>query len=145
MLQLAVAGNPAFSISRYESDRAGVSYTVDTLTHFHEEDPQRELFLLVGADMLRDLPHWRRADRICQIAVVVAAGRPGAGELDFEALAPIAAPERIALFRRHRVEMPEIGISGTELRRRVANGESVRYHTPRAVEEYIASHGLYRP
>ena len=52
MLELAIAGNPAFSVCRYETDRGGVNYTVDTLAHFHEEDPSRELFFLLGADML---------------------------------------------------------------------------------------------
>ena len=61
MLELAVAGNPGFSVSRFETERGGVNYTVDTLTHFHSEDPDAELFFLLGADMLHDLPHWRQA------------------------------------------------------------------------------------
>ena len=52
MLELAIAGNPAFSVCRYEADRGGVHYTADTLEHFHEEEPGRELFFLMGADML---------------------------------------------------------------------------------------------
>ena len=144
MLELAVADNPAFVVSRYEIDRGGVSYTVDTLEHFRQEDAGRELFLLVGADMLRDLPHWHRAERLCELAVVAAAGRPAAGQIDFDVLAAVTTPERIELFRRHRVEMPECGLSSTDLRRRIAEGRSIRHQTPRAVEEYIRSQGLYR-
>jgi nicotinate-nucleotide adenylyltransferase len=144
MLELAIAGNPAFSVCRYETDRGGVNYTVDTLSHFREEDPNRELFFLLGADMLLDLPHWRSAERVCEMAVPVAVHRPGASPIDFECLRAIVSPERIELIRRHQVEMPEVGTSGTELRRRVNLGQSIRYRVPRAVEMYIATHGLYR-
>jgi nicotinate-nucleotide adenylyltransferase len=144
MLELAIAGNSAFSVCRYETDRDGVNYTVETLTHFHDEDPGRELFFLMGADMLLDLPHWRNAARVCELAVPVAVCRPGSGPLDFDSLREIASPERIELMRGHRVEMPEMGISATELRRRVAAGQSIRYRAPRAVEMYIETHGLYR-
>lgn len=145
MLELAVAGNPAFSVCRHETDRGGVNYTVDTLTHFINEDPSRELFFLLGADMLLDLPHWRNAARVCELAVPVVVHRPGAGPIDFDCLREIASPERIELIRRHQVEMPEIGISATDIRRRVQSGQSIRYRVPRAVEMYIGMHGLYRP
>jgi len=143
MLELAVAGHPAFSVCRYEIDRGGVNYTVDTLTHFHEEEPGRELFFLMGADMLLDLPNWRNAPLVCELAVPVAVGRPGAGPVDFDVLRSIAAPERIEVFRRHQVEMPEIGTSGTDIRHRASLGQSIRYRVPRAVEMYIETHGLY--
>jgi nicotinate-nucleotide adenylyltransferase len=144
MLELAIAGNPAFSICRYEADRGGVNYTVDTLTHFHEEDPSRELFFLLGADMLLDLPHWRDAARVCELAVPAAVCRFGADPIDFDCLRAIASPERIELIRSHQIEMPEIGISGTDLRCRARLGQSIRYRVPRAVEMYIETHGLYR-
>jgi nicotinate-nucleotide adenylyltransferase len=140
MLELAIAGNPAFSVCRYETDRGGVNYTVDTLAHLREEDPDRELFFLVGADMLLDLPHWRHAARVCELAVPVVVHRPGCGPVDFECLRELASPERIEVMRRHQVEMPEIAISGSDLRRRVRSGQSIRYQVPRAVEMYI--HGL---
>jgi nicotinate-nucleotide adenylyltransferase len=144
MLQLAVGGHEALAVSRYEADRGGINYTVDTLAHFHRELPEAELFFLMGADMLHDLPHWRDATRVCQLAVPVVVRRPGADELDFDCLRAIAGPEQIEAIRRHVVEMPEVGISSTEIRRRVAAGLSIRYQTPRAVEEYIRAHGLYR-
>jgi nicotinate-nucleotide adenylyltransferase len=59
-------------------------------------------------------------------------------------LAAIVPPERRSHIRAHQVEMPEIGLSSTEIRHRVATGCSIRYWTPRAVEEYIRHHGLYR-
>lgn len=144
MLELAIADRPAFSVCRYEIDRGGVNYTVETLTHLKDEDPTRELFFLLGADMLADLPHWRNAPRVCELAVPVAVCRPGAEPVDFSCLGGIVGPERVELIRRHQVEMPEMGISSTDLRQRVASGQSIRYRVPRAVEMYIQSHGLYR-
>lgn len=144
MLELAVAGNPGFSVCRYEADRGGVNYTVDSLTHFREEDPSRELFLLLGADMLLDLPHWREPGRICELALPVAVCRAGCEPVDFDCLRAVASPQRIELIRSHRVEMPEIGLSATDIRRRASLGQSIRYRVPRAVEEYIHTHGLYR-
>jgi nicotinate-nucleotide adenylyltransferase len=143
MLELAIAGNAVFSVCRYEADRGGVNYTVDTLAHFHEEDAGRELFLLFGADMLADLPNWRSAARVCELALPVAVRRSGCEPVDFDGLRDVAGPERIELMRRHQVEMPETGISSTEVRRRVGLGQSIRYLTPRSVEAYIQSHGLY--
>lgn len=144
MLELAIAGNPAFSVCRHETDRGGVNYTVDTLTHFHEEEPNRELFFLMGADMLLDLPNWRNASRVCELAMPVVVHRPDAQPMDFECLREIASPEQIEQIRNHQVAMPSIGISSTDVRRRVQTGQSIRYRVPRAVEMYIETHGLYK-
>ena len=144
MLQLAIAGHPALDVNRYEIDRGGVSYTVDTLRHFRGEDPSGELFLLLGADMLHDLPQWREAHEICQLAIPVVVRRPGVGEPDFTCLAGLVSPERIDLIRRHQVDMPQIDFSSTEIRRRAAAGLSIRYYTPRAVEKYIETHRIYQ-
>jgi nicotinate-nucleotide adenylyltransferase len=143
MLELAIAGHERFAVSRWEIDRGGLSYTVDTLRQFRQEDPEGELFLLMGADMLHDLPHWHEAETICQLAVVAVVYRVGTRDLDFTALAAVAPPQRIELFQRHEVAMPAIGICSTEIRRRVAAGQSIRYRTPRAVEKYIETQALY--
>jgi len=144
MLELAIAGHEPFTISRYEVDRGGVNYTVDTLRHFHAEHPDAELFFVLGADMLLDLPTWREVGQVCELATIVAVRRAGVAEPDFSGLRGVARPERIERFRGHQVEMPALGLSSTEIRCRVATGRSIRYMTPRAVEKYIETHGLYR-
>jgi nicotinate-nucleotide adenylyltransferase len=144
MLRLATAGHEAFDVCTDEIDRGGTSYTIDTLRHVRQSRPDDELLLLVGADMLADLPNWREAAEVCRLALPVAVRRPDVAVLDFSCLEPIAPPDRIAAIRAHQVEMPTIGTSSTELRRRVATGQSIRFQTPRAVEEYIRAHGLYR-
>jgi nicotinate-nucleotide adenylyltransferase len=145
MLELAIGGHPAFSVSKYETDRGGVNYTVETLAHFHEDEPASEFFFLMGADMFRDLPHWRQPERICELALPMAVRRWGEPEIDFSPLFAIAPPERIEAMRQQEVLMPELGLSASDLRSRVAAGQSIRYRTPRAVEKYIETNGLYRP
>jgi nicotinate-nucleotide adenylyltransferase len=140
MLELAIAGNEHFAVSRFELERPETSYTVDTLRHFRQQEPNTELFVLLGADMLCDLPNWREAGEVCRLATPVGVQRPGSPPLNYECLSSIASPEQIERFQRHRVEMPQIGISSTEIRRRLAAGQSIRYWTPRAVEEYLTGH-----
>ena len=143
MLDLAIAGHEQFAVSRFEVERGGISYTIDTLLHFRAEHPGAEFFLLLGADMLHDLPHWHNAAQVCGLATPVAVRRAGVPEPDFACLASVASFEQIERFRRHQVEMPEIGLSSTDIRKRVAGGRSVRYRTPRAVEKYIQARSLY--
>ncbi len=144
MLELAVGGYPAFSICQYETERGGVNYTADTLAQLREQDAAAEFFFLLGADMLRDLPRWRRPERICKLALPIAVQRAGEPPPDFSLLQGIATVERIEAMQRHAVEMPAIGLSGSDIRSRVAAGQSIRYRTPRAVEKYIETHGLYK-
>ena len=144
MLELAVGGQASLRVSRIEADRGGVSFTVDTLGQLAAEDPGRQLFLIIGADTLEDLVNWREPQRVCELATLVVARRAGRPEPNFACLAGVASPERIAEFRRHEVEMPEMALASRELRERVATGRSIRFRTPRAVEEYIRAAGLYR-
>jgi nicotinate-nucleotide adenylyltransferase len=144
MLKLAIAGNPTFLICTYETERGGVNFTVDTLSHIKEEDPSRELYFLMGEDMFFDLPNWKRPERVCELAIPVVVQRAGMPPLDFNCINTIATPQRIEEIRRHQVAMPEIGFSSTEIRRRVGAGKSIHYQTPRAVEKYIETHKLYR-
>lgn len=144
MLKLAAGGNEAFHVSELELKRGGVSYTVDTLEAIHAERPEAELYLLIGADTLADLPNWRNPRRVCELALPTAVCRPGSGELDYGPLAAFVEPSRLARLRELRVEMPLVGISSRDLRARIAAGKSIRYQVPRAVEKFIETSGLYR-
>lgn len=143
MLQLAIGGQTAFAVCEREIQRGGVSFTVDTLEELAGEDPRRELFLLLGADSLADLPGWREPRRVCELATPVVVRRPGSAEPDYGCLAGLAPPERLAYFRQRQVQMPQVDLRSREIRRRVAAGLSIRFQTPRAVEQYIAAAGLY--
>ena len=144
MLQLAVSGHRQLTVSTLELDRGGVSYTWETLQAIHEAHPDCELCFLMGADSLHDLPHWREPQRICELALPITVRRVGSAEIDFNPLENIAQPHQIAEMRRCQVEMPLIELSRTNLRQRIAAGQSVRFRLPRAVEKYIETQGLYQ-
>jgi nicotinate-nucleotide adenylyltransferase len=144
MLRRAIAGHRPFSVSTVEVDRGGVSYTVDTLRALRRSHPQAELFLLLGADAIQDLPTWWEPAEICRLATVVAVARPPGPPPDLRVLAAVAGAERLELFRRYQVRMPLIELSSSDIRRRVQTGRSVRFRTPRAVEDFIRQQGLYR-
>jgi nicotinate-nucleotide adenylyltransferase len=145
MLKLALAGHEAMNVSTIEIERGGVSYTVETLAEIHQQHREAELFFLMGADSLRDLPAWREPGRICELAIPVAVSRPDSPPINYDVLRDLVSPERLNFIRRHQVTMPLIDLSSTDLRRRVSEGKSIRFRTPRAVEKYIETHRLYRP
>jgi nicotinate-nucleotide adenylyltransferase len=144
MLKLAIGGYEPFTVCSTELNRGGVSYTVDTLQQLHDELPDAELFFLMGADSLADLPTWREPDRICELAIPLIVRRAGSPEPNISVLAKLMTPDRIEAVRQNQVEMPIIELSATDLRRRVAASQSIRFRTPRAVEKYIESHRLYK-
>ncbi len=140
MVRLAVAGHDAFELSTLEVDRAGPSYSVETLQALHDASPADELYFIVGLDALRDLPNWHEPARLIELSTLAVAARSGErpGEADLERLLPGLA-KRVVW-----IEMPRLDVSGTELRRRAAQGRSLRYLVPNAVEAYIREQGLYR-
>lgn len=145
MLRLAIGGHDRLQVSTMEIDRGGVSYTVDTLEAIHRQLPESELFLLMGADSLEDLPHWHAPERICELAVPVGVRRSGLPEPSLQALQQLVSPQRLARFERAQVSMPMMELASSDLRSRVERGLSIRYRTPRAVETYIQTQGLYTP
>lgn len=142
MVELAIAGNPAFRCSPIELDRPGETYTVDTLEALRSgEMAGDELLFVMGADALRSMHLWKSPKRVLELVRVVVALRPGHGEPDLSRLEEIDpdAAERVMTVRA-----PLIEISGTELRRRISLGETVRYLVPDAVGAYITENNLYR-
>lgn len=142
MLEIAIAGHAQFKVDRRELSRSGASYTIDTLTELKSEDPERELFFLMGADSLADLPTWRDPQGIARLAQLVVVNRTESPLPDVEAMRRIlgsAVADRVRI-----VKMPGVDISAHDLRQRVAEGKSIRYMTPRGVESYIAEHRLYK-
>jgi nicotinate-nucleotide adenylyltransferase len=144
MLSLAISGHPAFQISEIEKDRPGPSYTVDTLAELKTLHPDVELFLLVGTDMARDLPSWYQPARILELSSLVIVGRPGSDRFSpAEIEQSLTLPEGKSLDFQ-QVQSPLIEISGRDIRRRVGEGDTIRYLVPRAVEIYIQDKQLYK-
>lgn len=130
MLSLAIAGAPGFAVELSELHRPGPSYTVHTLQNLREREPGAEFVLLLGADAAADLPGWREAELIPQLARIAVFARPGSAVPELPWIGSL-------------VEVPAIDISATDVRRRVREGRSIRYWVPDSVAEYIAIHRLY--
>lgn len=139
MARIAIDGNPHFSVTDIEIARSGPSYTVDTLAQLRRERPDAELFVILGIDALREIDRWHEPRRLFQMAQVVGMARPGAS-LDPSVLnaAIPGASDRLRM-----VDSALIDISGTDIRRRAAACESLRYRVPPDVEAYIRAEGLY--
>lgn len=148
MLTLAVGGHEAFAVSTIEVDRGGMSYTVDTLAVLAERHPHDTLVLVLGPDALAQLPTWREPQTIADRCELVAVERERLDDVAAIArdagLADLLGQERLAALIAARVRMPAIGVRASDLRAAVAAGTSIRYRTPRAVEAFVMSHGLYR-
>lgn len=146
MVELAIAGNPYFELSRVDVERPSPSYTVDTLRQLREQlgDPgeggEVEMWFIIGADSLVTLPRWRDPAGILAQARLAVVRRPGITPdlTHLESLMP-RLPAHIDW-----VDAPLIDIAATDLRRRIAEGRSIRYRVPDAVVEYIEREGVYK-
>ncbi len=141
MVQLAIASNPAFSLSLVDINRPGPHYAVESVALLHAAWGTSEApYYIVGADSLRDLPTWHRPHELIARCWIVAVERPGV-RVDVSALErALPGIGRRLLW----VPAPTVGVSSTEIRRRAARGDPIRYLVPEGVEAYIHEHGLYR-
>ena len=141
MVRLAIAGKPRFKLSTIELDRPGLSYTADTIAELRKKlGAETELYFIIGWDSLSQFARWREPARIIRMCRLVAVPRPGYTMPDpkaLEAAIPGMSESLIVL------DNPEIAISATEIRERVANGLSIRRLVPKPVAEYIQKNGLY--
>lgn len=135
MVRAAVAGDPRFQADDLELRREGPSYTVDTLRALREREPGAELCFVTGADNLAEIPGWREPEEILRLARLAVVTRRGDGHAP-AAAAGMAPADVVAVTR--------VDVSATEIRRRVAAGETIRYLVPDAVRAYIEREGLYR-
>jgi nicotinate-nucleotide adenylyltransferase len=140
MLRLAVEQEPAWRVCTLEIQRGGYSYTIDTLREIHVELPDANLFFLIGADVLRDIPHWKEPAEIFSLATPLIVRRAGQSHADLSELAKICSADH----QPQLVNMPAMSESGTEIRRRISTGDPIDSFVPAAVARYISEHSLYR-
>ena len=133
MLRLATRGEARFRVSRLEADAGGISFTVRTLDALARRE-RAEYHFLMGQDSLEDFPTWREPERILALArlVVVPRGEGGPPPL------PPGVRRRVLFLKP-----PRIGVSSSEIRRRIRRGLTVRYWLPDPVWRYLLRHGLY--
>jgi nicotinate-nucleotide adenylyltransferase len=144
MVELAIAGNERFLINDYELNLGQPAFTVDTVQHFRQMCPQTRFFWFIGADSLADLPKWRSPQALVEQVDVVTAVRGGC---DIEAiLAGLAGQLPTATIDRLKanvVRTPAIEVASSDIRKRLAEGRSIRYLVCDSVRKYIEDNGLY--
>lgn len=142
MVEAAIADNPKFSISYREIQNTSVNYTYKTLESVKLENPDTDLYFILGADSLFDFELWRHPELICRYAAILAAVRDYLNEQKVD--------RQIRYLREkfggsiYRLDTPNFNVSSKGLRERIQNGETIRYMVPKDVEQYIAENQLYR-
>ena len=143
MTKIAAGSYKPFEVSDIEVNRPGNTYSFETLEELKTQNPESELFFIVGADTICSMRTWREPQRIFDVCTVLAAMRedqvdPEEFKKETEAL------ERDFGARIYPVSIPNIGISSTQIRERAAFGKSVHYLVPDALESYIIETGIYK-
>lgn len=142
MVKLAITGKANFELSTVEADRPGPSYSVDSVAILRKHlGPEDVIFFLLGWDSLADLPEWHEPARLVKLCKVVAITRPGLTRPDLKSLelsVPGITDSVVWL------DIPPIDISSSDIRDRVARGQSIHRLVPVQVESYIKENKLYR-
>jgi len=141
MVRLAIADKPYFKLSMVDIERPGPSYTVETIADLQGQiGAEDELFLILGWDSLAELAEWHEPSRLitmCRLVVVPRPGYPRPKLKFLEASIP-GISQRVML-----MDKPEVDISSSLIRERVAKGLSIHHLVPGPVNRYIKEHGLY--
>ena len=148
MVRLALAGHSKFEISLNECDRGGISYTADTVSDLVARHPNDCFSLILGPDALRDLPSWRNPKKILDLVRILAIERRGIDDLDKTLQEPqlkaLLSNKQLQQIKKRRIYVPAIGIRAKQIREAIAAGHSIRFRTPRDVEQFILHKHLYR-
>jgi nicotinate-nucleotide adenylyltransferase len=141
MVRLAIAGKPYRKLSTVEVERAGPSYTVDTLAELQRQyGAEAKLYFILGWDSLAELPQWKEPGQIIKMCHLVVVPRPGYPVPD---LTPLEEAIPGLSQRVIWLDGPRVDISASVIRERVAQGLSIRHLVPEPVERYIKQHKLY--
>lgn len=140
MVKLALAGHERMRASDVEITREGVIYTVDTLKILHQQMPGSRFLYLIGADTLLDLHSWRNVDEVMHLCGFIVCGRPGYAKKVVEECKESMRTKGTVIYS---LDMEEVDISATMIRKKVAQRESLRGLIPSAVEQYILKRNLY--
>ncbi|CAI3405084.1 nicotinate-nucleotide adenylyltransferase [Enterococcus cecorum] len=129
MLKLAIADNSLFDIEQAELQRKGKSYTYDTMKTLIAQNPDTDYYFIIGGDMVEYLPKWYKIDELVEMVQFVGVKRPGY---------TIDTPYPIIW-----LDAPMMDLSSSLIRKKIAQGCSIRYLVPEAVRNYILEKGLY--
>jgi len=143
MMELAVSGNPKFSVSKTELDRPGYSYAIDTFNEFRKKfGGDAELYYIMGMDSINDILSWKKPLELFRLCRFIVATRPGARKRTFNRLMKFPPLER----HSDKIDLIEVefDVSSTEIRDRIRTGEPISGLVPESVEKYVREKGLYR-
>ena len=141
MVELAIASNPYFAVTRIDIERYGNSYTIDTVRDLKSRLPEDDLFLITGADIVFELPKWREAEELMQSVAFISAYRPGYPKRKFDR--QIKTLQKKYGARIYKLLSSEMDVASTDIRKRLSNNQSIRYLIPENVEAYIRENHLY--
>lgn len=145
MVKLATKDNPRFEISQSEICRAGKSYTIDTITQLQLQlGPAAELYLIIGADTIKELPTWRNVAELVELCQVVTVAREGFGRESFEVLKDTISGLALENVKALYLDVTPVRISASEIRQRIRSRLPISDLVPGAVEAYISGKHLYR-
>jgi nicotinate-nucleotide adenylyltransferase len=144
MVRLAIAGQRGFEASDFEVRQGGVSYTILTVEAFQKSAAGQTLHWIIGGDTLPELHTWYRVRELVERCRIVTAVRPGFEVPDLSALERVLTVDQVRRLKEDILPTPRIDISATDIRRRAAEGRSIRYLVPEPVRQYIEQRGLYR-
>lgn len=140
MTRLATADNPYFYVSDWEIRRRGASYTIETLRYFRDKwGEQVTLFFISGTDTVHDLIHWKKPYEILSACYVVGALRPDGSENITASVQQFGALGKKII----KLPVPTMASSSTLIRKRLQEGQSIRYLVPLTVQKYIEKNGVY--
>lgn len=139
---MAIAGNDHLQVSSLEIDRGGISYTVETLRQLASQYPENQWTWIIGSDSLAGFPRWREPQAIAELAELLVYQRPH-HPTNWDVLAGCLPATTVDRWRVLSIDTLQIEISSTAIRASLADKKSIRYLTPRAVEKFIETTGLY--
>ncbi len=142
MTRLAIEGNGRFELSTVETDREGNSYTYETLSILCEENPDTDYFYIIGADVFMSMRTWQKPEEIFKRCTIVCAKRDEIKDSSLSGMLDDLKRDYGA--RVVFMNVPEVRISSTDIRRLISNGQSCRYYLDDKVIEYIRKNGLFR-
>ncbi len=143
MIQLAIQDYEGYQVCDYEVNRPAPSYTLHTARHFAEAYTHSTLYWLIGADAVRDLPHWYGIKELIDLCTLSTMHRAGCAKPDFASLGSALGPQRVAHLSKHIITTPLLPISSTDIRKHLQNSESTEHLLDPKVEAYIKMHHLY--
>jgi nicotinate-nucleotide adenylyltransferase len=145
MIAIAIEGKQNFEMSDYELNKSAPSYTLDTVRRFKTDYGSNvSIHWLIGADGIDDLPYWHRITDLIDECNISAMHRAGCAPPDFAQFEYLWGPDRVEKLQRNIIETPQVDISSTEIRDRIASGLDVSDMLHSAVAEYIREHSLYK-